>query len=65
MKAQLIYHKITDREPPQNKVIMTKIVDENGAVRNEQPLVRKGRFWWLPDMSMYVYFTPTHWAKKI
>jgi hypothetical protein len=29
-----------------------------GAVQN---LKRRGNLWWLPDDSMYVYFTPTHW----
>jgi len=40
---------------------MTKIEDSNGA-RNEQPLKRVGRLWFFDDGSMYVYYTPTHWA---
>lgn len=46
--------------PPKNKVINTKIEDENG-VRNEQELKFDGKLWWFPDGSMYVYYRPTHW----
>lgn len=46
---------------PEGIEVMTKIHDEHGA-RNEGPLIRKNRLWWFPDMSMYVYYTPTHWA---
>lgn len=45
---------------PEGRVVEVKIDDEKG-VRNVQPLIRKGRLWFLADMSMYVYFTPTHW----
>lgn len=45
---------------PENKVVDTRIQDANG-IRNEQPLKRRGRLWWLSDDSMYVYYTPTHW----
>jgi len=46
--------------PPENQNVMTKIDDSNGC-RNEQKLMRQGRLWFLPDGSMYVYYTPTHW----
>lgn len=46
--------------PEQGLVVMTKIDDEKGA-RNEQLLKRRGRLWFFPDDSMYVYYTPTHW----
>jgi len=49
--------------PTEGYIVKTKIVDENGE-RNIQVLTRKGNLWWLPDMSMYVYYTPTHWLKK-
>jgi hypothetical protein len=29
--------------------------------RNVAVLVRKNRLWFFPDMSMYVYYAPTHW----
>lgn len=46
---------------PEGIIVNTKIDDKNG-MRNEQTLRRKGRLWWVPDWSMYVYYTPTHWA---
>ena len=52
-----------DRLPPRDQVVDTKIDDEQG-LRNEQRLkqiVGGGRLWFLPDGSMYVYYTPTHW----
>jgi hypothetical protein len=45
---------------PENEVVATKIEDALGT-RNWQLLIRKGRLWFLPDESMYVYYTPTHW----
>lgn len=45
---------------PEDVEVMTKIDDAHGA-RNEQTLKRRGRLWWNPDGSMYVYYTPTHW----
>lgn len=45
---------------PEGVKIETRIRDIHG-IRNEQRLVRKGRLWFLPDMSMYVYYTPTEW----
>ncbi len=46
---------------PENVVVLTKIDDANGC-RNEQKLKRSGRLWFVPDGSMYVYYTPTHWT---
>ncbi len=46
--------------PVDGLTVMTKIDDRKGW-RNEQPLKRQGNLWFLPDGSMYVYFTPTHW----
>ena len=48
---------------PEGEAVLTKIDDALG-VRNEQALVRKGRLWFYPDMSMYVYYTPTHYRKS-
>lgn len=45
---------------PEDQEVMTKIHDACGC-RNEQHLRLKDRVWWFPDMSMYVYFVPTHW----
>lgn len=52
---------------PEDVEIMTKIDDERGE-RNVQSLVKRTRIpgetrplFWFPDLSMYVYYTPTHW----
>ena len=52
---------INSLQPPENKVINYKIDDEKGC-RNECQIIKKGNLYWLPDNSMYVYFTPTHWS---
>ncbi|TPJ76899.1 hypothetical protein FJ422_29775 [Mesorhizobium sp. B2-6-3] len=49
-------------EAPENVTVLTKIDDADGA-RNIQELRRQGSLWWYPDMSMYVYYQPTHWAQ--
>ena len=46
---------------PEGLVVHTK-VDDGRGVRNVQKLRRCGALWWFPDGSMYVYYTPTHWA---
>lgn len=48
---------------PEGVEVETKIDNEQGC-RNETTLIRKHRLWWFPDMSMYVYYTPTHWRPK-
>jgi len=50
----------SERLPNEATEVMTKIDDEKGC-RNEQKLRRRGSLWFFPDMSMYVYYTPTHW----
>lgn len=45
---------------PEGVVVLTKIHGEKGP-HNEGRLVRQGKLWFLPDFSMYVYYTPTHW----
>lgn len=52
---------VADNVPPQDTVVMTKIDDGRG-VRNQTPLKRHGNLWFLPDMSICVYYEPTHWA---
>ena len=54
--------KTSDELPPENIVVETKIDDGKG-VRNQRPLKRKGNLWYFPDMSMYVYYTPTRWIR--
>ncbi len=48
--------------PPDNEVVRTKIDDKDGP-RNEAHLARVGNLWFFPDMSMYVYYYPTHWSR--
>ena len=55
--------KVSDRLPPENKIVKTK-VHKYGMVSNESKLVRKGSLWWLPNKSIFVYFTPTHWLDE-
>ncbi len=51
---------------PLDKIVETKIDDGHGE-RNVQKLKRYQRtpetrsLWFMPDGSMYVYYTPTHW----
>lgn len=45
---------------PEGIEVMTKINDKDGE-RNIQSLVKKGNLFFFPDMSMYVYYRPTHW----
>lgn len=46
--------------PPNGLIVETKIDDGKG-VRNRTTLKRNNNLWFLPDGSMYVYYTPTHW----
>lgn len=48
--------------PEDGREVMTKIDDEKGC-RNETSLKRQGNLWFFPDMSMYVYYRPTHWKE--
>lgn len=49
--------------PIEGEVVMTKI-DEGGEQRNTANLIRNGNLWFFPDLSMYVYYTPTHWWEE-
>ena len=61
---------MTDWQPidtaPLGVIVETKIDDGQGA-RNQALLKKYQRnsttrpLWFLPDNSMYVYYTPTHW----
>lgn len=62
MTATINWISLVDTVPPDGLVVLTKIDDAYGA-RNETKLVRKGALWFFPDFSMYVYYTPTHWAE--
>jgi hypothetical protein len=51
---------IREQLPPEGQVVETKI-DDSAGERKIQKLRRRGLLWHLPDDSMYVYYTPTHW----
>lgn len=44
------------RLPPSGATV--EVVTPGG---DQRVLVYESDLWWLPDQSMYVYFTPTHW----
>jgi hypothetical protein len=53
-------YKSIDQLTPQEQILETCII-EDGKIRMEQCLIKKGNLWWFTDMSMYVYYTPTHY----
>lgn len=59
-----IWERTDSRLPPDGVVVDTMISDIGGE-RNRQQLKRKGRLWFFPDDSMYVYYTPTHWSELV
>lgn len=51
--------KLVEQEPPpENEIVDT--LSENGL---QQTLKLRGRLWFAPDGSMYVYYTPKFWAR--
>lgn len=46
---------VDDRLPPEH--VEVEVKNSNGSAR----LVRRGGLWYLPDFSMYVYYTPKYW----
>ena len=56
------WKRIMDILPEEYKVVETKI-DDGRMIRNQQNLYRYKNLWFLPDGSMYVYYTPTHWRE--
>ena len=55
-----MWFKTSNILPPENTIVETKIDDSRGC-RNQQSLYRVKNLWFVPDGSMYVYYTPTHW----
>lgn len=53
----------THELPPEGVEVETKIDDSQGCRNDGVRLKRKGRLWFFPDMSMYCYYTPTHWRR--
>ena len=48
---------------PQDKIEVETKIDDSEGERNVVKLVRQGRLWFFPNMSMYVYYQPTHWRE--
>lgn len=67
MTKEIKWFRCDRSEPPRDVELLTKIHDEDGE-RNVQSLKLHQRtpesrpMWFVPDMSMYVYYSPTHWA---
>jgi hypothetical protein len=49
-------------KPNTNRIVETKISDSKGE-RNIANLRFEKNHWWHDDMSMYVYYAPTHWRE--
>lgn len=47
---------VTEALPPEGQLVET--ISPGGL---QQTLKRKGRLWFVPDMSIYVYYEPTYW----
>lgn len=45
---------------PEDVAVETKIEDHHGT-RNQTTLIKRGWLWFTPDVTMYVYYRPTHW----
>lgn len=55
-------HWQTINSAPEDKIIWTKLEDNYGFTQNVQQLIKQGNLWFIPDKSVYVYYTPTHWS---
>lgn len=54
----VIWTKTSDELPPEGEVVRT--LGEHGT---EQDLKRSGAMWFVPDGSMYVYYSPIMWHR--
>jgi len=59
-RAGSAWKLVTQQAPQRDVTVETKIEDGRG-VRNQTTLKLHGNLWFIPDMSMYVYYSPTHW----
>lgn len=55
--------KFSDEKPPEGETVDT-YKEQDGERTMQQKLKRKGSLMFFPDMSIYVYYTPTHWWKN-
>ena len=59
------WHLITKESPAPEGVIVETKIDDGRGIRNVQKLQRLRQLWFLPDMSVYVYYQPTHWRECV
>lgn len=52
--------RTVDAKPADGEIVETKVHD-GISCRNEQNLQRSGQLWFIPNASLHVYYTPTHW----
>lgn len=58
-----------EKMPEAGVIVQTKI-DDGFGVRNVRDLILyqkdslSRKLWFISDMSMYVYYSPTHWKPK-
>jgi hypothetical protein len=50
--------------PPENRVVQT-LICHGPDITHETLLMRQGTFWFVPDRSMRVYYTPTYWREIV
>lgn len=55
-----MWNRVTEVLPPEGEEVT--VLTPGGDVRN---LVYSSNLWWIPDMSMYCYFVPTHWREAV
>lgn len=49
-----------DDETPEGQILETCVI-QGSDIRMQQRLIKKKNLWWHTDMSMYVYYIPTHY----
>ena len=54
---------LTSEQLPEEGIVVSTKIEDHSGIRNEQNLIYQNNLWYLPDFSMYVYYTPTHWLK--
>jgi hypothetical protein len=55
------WYDLTHCRAPTETEVMTGIYEHGKGWRNVQSLTLSRGLWFHPDMSMYVYYQPTHW----
>lgn len=53
-----MWYRVDEKTPPEGEIV--KIITENGM---ETELLYEKGLWFVPDRSMYVYYTPLFWKR--